>query len=187
MVNRKRAQVVPPPADKLQIMGADKPLPKVRNPRAAWCRIAGFLIAVTGCTVTSALDTRTTFTVGAQVLPRTTLRVKSGPTAVWIAPENVRDGYVEVAEPTFIEVANNNPTGYTLVITPQTALFSSLTVHGAGVDTTFGNDGGSIVERGQTGYSLVLQLTYRFDLTSSVTPGRYPWPIQLSVQPLGAP
>ena len=147
----------------------------------------GLVIAVTGCTVTSALDNRTTFTVGAQVLPRTTLRVKSGPAAVWIAPENIRDGYVDVVEPTLVEVANNNPTGYTLVITPQTTLFSSLTVHGAGIDTTFGNDGGSIVERGQTGHSLVLQLTYRFDLNSSVTPGRYPWPIQLSVQPLASP
>jgi hypothetical protein len=162
-------------------------MPKVRNSRAAWCRIAGLLIAAAGCTATSALETHTSFTVGARVLPRTTLQVKTGPTAVWIAPENVRDGYVDVAEPTLIEVVNNNPTGYTLVITPQTTLFSSLTVHGAGVDTTFGNDGGSIVERGQTGSSLALRLTYRFDLTPSVAPGRYPWPIQLSVQPLAAP
>ena len=155
--------------------------------RPALLRLGGLLVVATGCAAGATLDTHTTFAVGVRVLARTTLRVRSGPSDILISPENTRNGYVEVTEPTVIEVSNTSPQGYALVITPQSALLSSFAVQGAGGEVMFGNDGGMIVERGQTGSSMALELTYHFVLASGIAPGRYPWPLQLAVQPLGAP
>jgi hypothetical protein len=150
-------------------------------------RLGVLLVAGTGCTVGSALETNTSFTVSARVLPRTTLNVDSQPSSVVISSEDVRRGYVKIVEPTRIRISNTDPTGYALIVLPQSRWFSSVTVYGAGVEVTMGNDGGTIVESGHTGRAMSLELNYRFALASEIAPGDYPWPVQLMVRPLESP
>lgn len=138
----------------------------------------------TTCAVGYALESHAHFTVGARVLPVTTVRVRSAPTELAISAQDVGRGYVEVVEPTRLEVSNNSPQGYVLLILPRTRMFSSLTVHGMGGEVTLGTDGGAIVARRQTGSTIPLELTFRFDLVPSLAAGSYPWPVQLAVQPL---
>jgi hypothetical protein len=127
---------------------------------------------------------RATFNVGVRVLAHTTYTVTAVPADIVISDEDLRRGYVEVAEPTRIQISSNSPTGYLLVFLPLSRLISSVTVRYAGEEVTLGADGGEIAERGQVGTAMTLELTYRFGLEPQITPGRYPWPLQLAVQPL---
>ncbi|HUK03025.1 MAG TPA: hypothetical protein VLW26_12175 [Steroidobacteraceae bacterium] len=143
-----------------------------------------FLILATAVSAGSASEVRTQFRVGATVLAHASLRVRSEPVNLTITPDAVRRGFIEVLEPTRIEVSNNSPHGYALLVQPQMMIFSALRVRSAGGEVLLGNEGGMIVEHGQHGITLPLELTYRFDLASSVAPGEYPWPVHLAVQAL---
>lgn len=149
--------------------------------------ISALLIAGGAWAVSYALEKQSSFNVGTRVLPVTSLRVRSEPGQVIVSSEDVDRGYVDVTEPTRVEISNTSPQGYVLVVLPRSRMFSSVTVRGAGGDVTLGDDGGSIVERRQTGSTIPLELTFRFSLASGVASGRYPWPLQLAVQPLETP
>jgi hypothetical protein len=149
-------------------------------------RLIVLAVAAASCTVVSATQTHASFTVGARVLATATLRVNSEPLEVLVLPEDVSRGYVEISEPTRVQVSSNSPMGYTLVLVPQSTWFSGLTVRCADAEVTMGADGGAIVERRHAGASS-LELTFRFALASELTPGRYPWPVHLAVQPLESP
>jgi hypothetical protein len=143
-------------------------------------------VGAASCAVASATQTHASFTVGARVLATATLQVNSQPLEVVISPEDVSRGFVEIPEPTRVQVSSNSPVGYTLMLMPQSSWFSGLTVRSADAEVTMGADGGAIVERRHAGASS-LELTFRFALASELTPGRYPWPLHLSVQPLESP
>jgi len=165
---------------------AENRVPAIRTVRLALHRSAPLLIAVVGCAVGSAGENRASIGVSAQVLARATLNVSAQPPDIAISREDVRRGYVEVAEPTRVEITSNSPAGYALLILPQSRWFSAVTVRGAGSEVTMGAEGGTIVERG-AGRRSALELTYRFALAEVVVPGRYPWPVHLGVQPLESP
>jgi hypothetical protein len=57
------------------------------------------------------------FAVSARVLPRTTLQVRSAPLDLVISSQDVRQPYVDVNEPTRVQVSNNNPQGCVLLVT----------------------------------------------------------------------
>jgi hypothetical protein len=149
-------------------------------------RLTVLAVAAASCTVASATQTHASFTVGARVLATATLAVNSEPLEVVISAEDVGRGFVEIPEPTRVQVSSNSPMGYTLLLVPQSSWFSGLTVRCADAEVTMGADGGAIVERRQAGASS-LELTFRFALASELTPGRYPWPLQLVVRPLETP
>jgi hypothetical protein len=148
------------------------------------CRVAALLGALLACTAAAATESRTTFSVSVRVLARATLNVRSEPADVMITQADVRRGYVEIAEPTLLDVSTNDPAGYALVILPQAPWFSQVTVRGAGDEITLGTEGGTIVERGRAAPTTSLELTYRFALSPDIGPGHYPWPLHLAVQPL---
>lgn len=165
---------------------ADRPVRAIYAPRLELRRMGVLALAAIGCTVGSAAENRTTFTVGARVLAQVSLSVASEPAGVAVSADDVRQGYVEIREPTRVTVSSNSPSGYTLLVLPQSRWFSAVTVRGAGGDVTMGAEGGTIVERGH-GARMALELTYRFSLDSQLPPGRYPWPLHLAVRPLDSP
>ena len=137
-------------------------------------------IRATGSAITDA-----GFTVGARVLARATLQVRSAPSDLVISTHDVRESYVDVHEPTRVRVFNNSPQGYELVVTPKMPGLAGIVVRGAGAEVSLGGAGGAIPERGQIGMHMSLSLRYRFLLGHHIEAGRYPWPVKLSVQPLG--
>jgi hypothetical protein len=152
--------------------------------RLRWLTVLA--IGAASCAVASATQTHASFTVGARVLATATLRVNAEPLEVVISSEDVSRGFVEIPEPTRVQVSSNSPLGYTLTLVPQSSWFSGLTVRCAGTEVTMGADGGAIVEHRHAGASS-LELSFRFALASELTPGRYPWPLHLLVQPLESP
>ena len=129
-------------------------------------------------------ETGGTFMVSARVLPRTTLEVRSAPLELVVSARDIRQTYVDVPEPMRVEVSNNDPQGYVLLVSPTMPGFTALVVRGGGARVTLGGEGGAIPERGRIGLHMPISLRYRFMLEPGIAPGRYAWPVRLSVQPL---
>lgn len=140
------------------------------------------ILAAAGTTGSAA--TEGVLTVSARVLPRATLQVRSAPPDLVISAADVRRAYVDVSEPTRVDVSNNSPQGYALLVSPNMPGFTAVVVRGAGEPVTLAGNGGVIPERGRMGVRMPLSLRYRFMLDARTEPGRYAWPVQLTVRPL---
>ena len=77
----------------------------------------------------------------------------------------------------------NNPDGYAVDFFPRLPIFKSVTVSSSSSNAHIGPDGGTMIERGQHGRNMPLDLSYRFELSEKVTPGTYAWPLALNVRP----
>jgi hypothetical protein len=125
------------------------------------------------------------FSVGAFVRPVASLNVRAAPPAINVSANDVARGYVDVANPTQLDVQTNSSEGYVLNVLPRTNLFSQVQVRGLDSRVELGADGGSVVQRwNQNERRKSLSLTYRFVLQQDVRPGSYPWPLQFGVTPL---
>lgn len=101
-----------------------------------------------------------------------------------IGKADIARGYVEVSDALRFSVKTNSLSGYLLVFHPVGELFESLQIDGLGTTVQLGSDGGDIVRRGAATAPLSYTLSFRFNLNHNVTPGNYPWPLQLSVRGL---
>jgi hypothetical protein len=101
-----------------------------------------------------------------------------------ISEADIARGYVEVSDALRFSVNTNSLSGYLLVFHPIGNLFESVQVDGLGNAVQLGPDGGDIVQRGAVLTQLNHALSFRFNLSQNVTPGNYPWPLQLSVRGL---
>lgn len=141
-------------------------------------------LILTPIRATGSAKTDGVLAVSAQVLPRTTLQVRSVPLDLLISARDVRQAYVDVHEPTRVDVSNNSPQGYELLVTPNMPGLTGVIVRGAGAEVSLGGEGGAIPERGRVGVHMALALRYRFLLGPRIEAGRYSWPVQLTVRPL---
>ena len=148
--------------------------------------VPALLLAAAGAVYVSAATAgpQATFAVGATVLPHTAVTYAAAPSAIVISPADVRRGYIDVATPTRLELSVNDPRGFAIDVWPAAGLVAAMSVRGAGAEVAFGRDGGSIVQRSLHGGAISVTLTWRFVLDAGLTPGRYPWPLQLAVRPL---
>lgn len=125
-----------------------------------------------------------TLTVSATVLPRTAVTSVASPTAIVVSADDVRRGYVDVGAPTRLLLSNNAPRGFAIDVFPTAGIFTAVNVRSAGAAAFLGRDGGTIVERSVHGRAIAITLSWRFMLADDVTPGLYPWPLQLTVRAL---
>ncbi len=101
-----------------------------------------------------------------------------------ISESDIARGYVDVSDALRFSVNTNSLSGYLLVFHPVGNLFESVQVDGLGNAVQLGADGGDIVQRGAAPAQSSHALSFRFNLSQNVTPGNYPWPLQLSVRGL---
>ena len=135
----------------------------------------------------AAAGPRTTFTVGATVLPRAAVSYAAAPSVIAISADDLRRGYVDVETATRLVVSSNDPHGFAIDVFPTAELFTAISVQGAdGARHAMflGRDGGTIVERSFAGRAISVTLSWRFTLADGITPGLYPWPLQLTVRSL---
>ncbi|HZI83929.1 MAG TPA: hypothetical protein VFF44_08435 [Casimicrobiaceae bacterium] len=111
-------------------------------------------------------------------------QVVQQPAEITITDADIARGYVDVPVGSQLRVTSNNPAGYVIDFFTRLPIFRSVRVSNASGSADLGPDGGTIIERGQYGRNLPLDLTYRFNLASSVQPGTYAWPLALNVRPL---
>jgi hypothetical protein len=101
-----------------------------------------------------------------------------------VSEADIARGYVEINDAMRFSVNTNSLSGYLLVFHPIGNLFESVQVGGLDNAVQLNADGGDIVQRGATHTQLSHTLSFRFNLSQEVTPGNYPWPLQLSVRGL---
>lgn len=154
----------------------------------SWRRViqgtSALAVILAAASATGSAETEAVLAVSARVLPRATLQLRSAPLDLVVSSRDVRQAYVDAPEPTRLEVSNNSPQGYELLVSPTMPGFTALQVRGGGVQVTLAGDGGTIPERGRVGLHMPLSLHYRFMLDRRVAPGRYAWPVKLTVRPL---
>jgi hypothetical protein len=131
-----------------------------------------------------ASSVRSEIAVTAFVPAQTVARQVSQPSEITITAADVARGYVDIQAASQLRITSNNPIGYIVDFFSRLPIFTSVTVSSAGGSADLGPDGGAIIQRGQQGRDMPLQLSFRFNLTAQIQPGTYPWPLALNVRPL---
>jgi hypothetical protein len=119
-------------------------------------------------------------------------RLLSGglPDQLEITASDIEHGAVAVAGAAPLEVLSNSRYGFTLEFFPRTGLFRRVMIYDSRESRSYilPSDGGAIVyRRDGSGKVRALNLEYRFELRPDVTPGIYPFPLMLQLEPLSGP
>jgi hypothetical protein len=122
--------------------------------------------------------------VTAIVPAQTVAQLVEQPSEITITDADVARGYVEVPTGSRLRISSNNPAGYFIDFFTRLPIFRSVRVSNSNGSADLGPDGGTIIERGQHGRNLPLDLSYRFMLADNAQPGTYAWPLALNVRPL---
>jgi len=122
--------------------------------------------------------------VSAIVPAQTVAKLVQQPAEITITDADVARGYIDVALGSQLRVTSNNPAGYVVDFFSRLQIFTSVRISSAAGSADLGPDGGAIIERGQHGRDLPLNLSYRFNLAAAVQPGTYAFPLALNVRPL---
>lgn len=135
----------------------------------------------------AAADTSSaTLAVSAQVVRHASVRMLSAAPTVSIADADIARGYVDIPQPSRLEIRSNSPSGYLVAIESAANYARGAEVRGLGETVSFGPFGGVVkVKASGTGMRLIpVDLHFRVLLSDAARPGTYPWPLQLSVMPL---
>ncbi len=125
-------------------------------------------------------------TVTARIPAHVALRVIRQLREFVITDSDVAQGYVDVPGATLLEVRNNDPKGYLLLVELMDAplpLFESVVVRGLGPEVQIGPGAGFVPQPFTRGVRSI-ELSYRFMLHKDARPGTHSWPIFLSANPL---
>lgn len=136
-------------------------------------------------TPTAVATEQAKMTVSATVLKHASLRVLAQPSSVVVTPEDVARGYVDVAAPTQLAIKCNSG-AYMLVFAGHGEFVRQILVSGLGNEVQMGADGGA-VKQVATGRGMTTarhDVGLRFELSAAAREGVYPWPLQISVEPL---
>lgn len=99
--------------------------------------------------------------------------------AVTVTAADIQRGFVEVPAGSRFELVANS--AHTVHFAAQGAWFSAVKVSGLGGDLMLGPTGGEFLQPLRLAGPEIHQLNYRFDLSPQAVPGRYAWPLSLSV------
>lgn len=160
-------------------MDLKRPFP---NPSSHVARV--LLVSAASCVVVQARDARTTFNVSATVNAVAKLQVRSAPTEIVVSSEDLRRGFIDVAQPTDLVVRCNSAHGYALDLTTLTPMLASVIVRGLNSEQSLSGEGGTIVQRWQAPQTVALSLQFRLVLAPGLAAGRYPWPMRIEVRPI---
>lgn len=125
-------------------------------------------------------------TVTARIPAHVTLRVVRQRRELVITDSDVAQGYVDVAGATLLEVRNNDPQGYFLLIELMEGslpLFEGALVRGLGPEVQIGPGAGFVPQPFTRGVQSI-ELSYRFILHKDARPGTYTWPALLAANPI---
>ena len=129
-------------------------------------------------------QTRAQLAVSAAVLPVARIEQSSLPYELLLSADELRRGYVDVPQPTSLLVNSNSATGFELDVIALNPMISNIVVAGLESPQVLGAEGGTLVQRWSGPQSRRLNLRFRIMLAPGTLPGRYAWPLQLSVRPL---
>jgi hypothetical protein len=147
-------------------------------------RLLALGLAALGIGTGMAGQVRTSIGVSATVLAVAHIERQSEPKDLAISAADLERGYIDVSEPTAVVIHSNSALGFALEVLPVVPIAASMIVRGCDAQASLGAEGGTIVQRWQHTNTMRLSLHFRLLLAPGLAPGRYPWPVQLSVRPL---
>jgi hypothetical protein len=149
-------------------------------------RLGVLALAAAGAFGTALANPSGELRVSAVVRKIARLQVLAQPQFVRVTEGDVARGYVEVIAPVQVAVRSNTRDGYMLAFDPRADFFRQAHVRGLDVPLQVGPAGGVIAQRASASPAreTVLALGFRFELAPSAREGVYPWPFQLSAEPL---
>jgi len=147
-------------------------------------RLLALGLAALGIETGIAAEVRTSFGVSATVLAVARIERQSEPRELLISADDLERGYLDVGEPTALVIHSNSASGFALDVLPLAPIAAAMIVSGCDAPASIGAEGGTIVQRWQHANAMRLALHFRLLLAPGLAPGRYPWPIALSVRPL---
>ena len=147
-------------------------------------RIAPALLCLCASAALNAGETRATLAVAVTVAPVSRLEIVSEAATVQVTAQDLQRGYLDLNQPTLLNVYSNAREGYALEVLPMSPLIRAIAVHGLGSEADLGAEGGRIVERWERPQTTSLSLTFRLALAPGAVPGIYPWPLHLAIGPV---
>ena len=156
--------------------------------RNNWVRAAALAALTLLCAFggTAHAQTSAQMQVTAMIRRVANLQVLAQPASVRVTREDIARGWVEAQGPLQVAVRSNTVGGYLLAITTRSQFFRSAQIHGLASPLQVGPEGGAVRQpaAGSGMSAVTLALAVRFDLPPGAAEGEYPWPFQLSVEPL---
>ncbi|HEU4522605.1 MAG TPA: hypothetical protein VFT12_11420 [Thermoanaerobaculia bacterium] len=123
-----------------------------------------------------------TMTVTARVIARATVDVHQQPSEVLVTNEDVKRGYVDVADPLAVRVRTNSQNGYLLQVSNGSQTFSAIELAFGDTSMTVSHE--SWIARPYVPAGEVVNARVRVRLAPGISPGRHPLPIEVSASPL---
>lgn len=119
------------------------------------------------------------FTLAVSVQPAMRLEVVSRPQALELTAADIARGYVDVETPLRIAMESQGTEGVSIVLTRVGAFVRSAQVRGVGPDADLVT--ATELHWRPQARRATAQLFFRLHLAPGLAPGRYPWPIQVSM------
>ncbi|MFQ5718292.1 MAG: hypothetical protein ACE5IK_01975 [Acidobacteriota bacterium] len=124
-------------------------------------------------------------TVGATVRSYARIETARLPSDLTLVQADVDRGWIDLPHAAHLRVRTNSPQGYELVLTTRDGPVWLVEVSSVSGSATFAPPGGVIVRPAAGFRREELDLDFRLHLAEGTRPGRYAWPIALSVRPRG--
>lgn len=149
-----------------------------------WIGVAAAVAVTCPCNpiiaVARGADVRAHMSVTATVTERVSFHVVHQALELVVTQHDVERGYVRVSGGSTFEVGTRG--NAVLDFRPRGTLVESFRVSANSLQAEFGREGTALVQR--ISGSRRMQIDYVFVLGSGASPGRYPWPVSLTVYPL---
>lgn len=129
-------------------------------------------------------QSRALLPISATVLAVARIERSSSPYELLLSGTDLRRGFVDVPQPASLVVNSNSAAGFQLDVIALNPMIRNIVVDGLESPQILGADGGTLVQRWNGPQSRRLTLKFRIMLAPGTAPGRYPWPLHMSVRPL---
>lgn len=122
--------------------------------------------------------------VGARVAPHIRWQVREEPAFLEITEEDIARGFVEVTAAR-LRVQTNDPAGFIVMAKVSGDQFASGAVTGLEQPISVGAGGGFLQLPFRGTAVLETELRWRLPLSNQASAGSYPWPLRITLHPLG--
>jgi len=139
------------------------------------------LICIAFLFAVQAKDSITNMAISAIVVANAKMQIVHQEDQINITKENIDKGYVEIPTAITFSIKTNSPQGFIMDFIPVGSVFESVKMSGISDLPELNSNGGSVVHRGLISKDIVYELSFKFKLKNNILPGKYPWPLQISL------
>ncbi len=126
-------------------------------------------------------DNRAILNVQARVIPMVKQTILHSESSLSITSADIERGYVEVQKGMVLSVKTNAINGYVMDFLTGNNLFNKVSVSDGDNTYALAGSGGAVHMPYKGLNPIIKELSFRFYLSPEVSPGLYPWPVDLMI------